>query len=70
MAILVGLIDGCAIEAIYYVAGVDIAVAEFNQVCICGGGHDSRWKILVVYRNNREIGSVNGGLQKFPLGKG
>ena len=68
MAILVGLIDG-GIEASCYVAGVNIAIAEFNQVCICSRGHGARSKILVVYRNSREIGSVNGGGYKntYPL---
>lgn len=67
MAILVELIDG-GVEASCYVAGVDIAVAEFDQVGIYGGGHDAQSKILVLQGNNSEIGSVNGGVIKISLG--
>ena len=47
IAILFGLMDG-SVEATCYVARVDIAVTNFDGVCIWGWVHDDRFKILVI----------------------
>ena len=44
-------------------------MAEFDRVCIRNLGHNALAKILVVFGNDREIPSVNMGLQNFAVGK-
>ena len=55
LCIFVRVIDG-GIETIFYVAGVDIAVAQGDSVGVCSLGHNARSKCrLCVCRNGGEI---------------
>ena len=67
LCILIALIEGDGVEAAYYVAAVDVAVAEYKGMCICGLGHDSWSKIWDGCRYYREIGSLNTEVYKTLL---
>lgn len=66
LRILVRLVED-GVEAIFYVATVDIAVSELDRVCIFSPGHEPLSKISVVYGNGKEICSVDGRVYKIFL---
>ena len=54
LCIFVGVID-VSVETIFYVAGIGIAVAKGDCICMCGLGHDTRFKTSVVCRNKKYV---------------
>ena len=58
LCVLVELKD-VGIESTCYAAGVDIAVAERDRVCICGLGHD------VLSESKKLVGCINGMMEEY-----